>query len=215
LCITFCINIYTNLITLWFINFFFNFKPFITTTISEPEPQPHSSVTFTMATSSQATSSSDPFVRPSSPDSCSHTSLFSRIGRDQGFFLWTGEYHEQFLEWWLNTTWALRTIALDNDDLAKRLNWDSHTRKSIAWGSFDQAANRVNGSPVVICRQCGGSLIHPNVKATGTKALSNHISSMQCRKASIGKGGPKQPLINEALLASSVSWISIRISIKS
>jgi hypothetical protein len=180
-------------------------KEVSTTTISEPEPEPHRFVNCTMATSSQATPSSDPFLRPSSPDPLSCTSLFTRIGRNQAFFSWTSEYHEQFLEWWLTTTWALRTIALDNDDLAKRLNWDSHTRKSTAWGSFNQAANRIDGSPVVICRQCGGSLIHPNVKATGTKALSNHISSIHCRKSSNGKGGHKQLSINEALLASPVS----------
>jgi hypothetical protein len=151
----------------------------------------------------------------SAEGSSTNSSLFSQIGQNRAFFQWTRKHHEEFLEWWLNTSWVVRNIRDSDADLAKRLNWDSQNRTSAVWADYDQAANRHNGTPVVICRQCGASLAHPNVKATGTKALASHISTAQCRKGSVGRGGRQQSTISQSFQSALVvSLISIKISIK-
>jgi hypothetical protein len=109
---------------------------------------------------------------------------FNRIGRSKLFFQWTQEQHTQFLEWWLSTEWVINAAADQDgaDDLATRVNWNSTSRKSEFWKSFDQAANRHTGEPVLICQKCGISIVHPGIRNSGTNALKNHVLSQSCRQ---------------------------------
>ena len=74
----------------------------------------------------------------------------------------------------------MKAIAASSEslDLAKRVSWDSKARISEIWKSFYQAANRLTGEPVLVCRNCGIILAYPSYKASGTKSMRNHIRTI-------------------------------------
>lgn len=113
------------------------------------------------------------------------TPSFERVGRSGLYLQWTLPQHTEFVEWWLSTEWAVKAVATSGGslDLVKKISWDSKARTSETWKSFHQAANRLTGEPVLVCRNCGTALAHPNYKASGTKSMRNHISTIICQQA--------------------------------
>jgi hypothetical protein len=141
---------------------------------------------------------------------------FAQIGLYKDFFQWSEENHIEFLKWWQSTEWTLQAIGEFNDidDLSKKLSWNSKTRTSDYWLSFDQAANRLTGEPALICRNCSTNLAHPNTKNTGTKAMKNHLASAFCRqKAQLNRGKKGSQRSIQESLSEYVSLISIKINI--
>jgi hypothetical protein len=148
--------------------------------------------------------SDDPFL---------DTLSFKQIGPSRLFYQWSFDIHSTFLDWWLETEW-IQENASDTINWPKKLAWDSVTKKSTAWERFYQAAHQITGEPVLICRTCSTKLSHPNVKGTGTTALTKHISSSQCsqRSKSQGQGGTTKQLRLDEISVVPVSAISIKIS---
>lgn len=117
---------------------------------------------------------------PTQPEHSSFS--FELIGRTLLYYKWTKECHKDFTDWWLQTEWVLQKVADDeNDDMLKLLGWNSTTRTSSYWQSFDQAALATTGEPAIICCRCQSSLSHPAVKNTGTSSLKNHLRTNACR----------------------------------
>jgi len=141
---------------------------------------------------------------------------FSRVGHLGLFYKWSLDIHSEFLSWWLQTTWVLEN-ALETMDWTTKLAWNSVSRTSTTWQHFYQAANRLTGLPVLICRKCKWQLVHPNIKGTGTTALNKHISSSRCLQGSAehGQRNPTRQLTFEELPEVPVSVTSIKISINS
>jgi hypothetical protein len=132
------------------------------------------------------TSDVDVFSDINSVTEASSQPSFLRIGQHDNYYQWTQSVHDRFLDWWLNTPWAVTRTADSTINIVKQLSWNSSIRKSDSWQHFYQAAHQITGEPVLICQICHLSLIHPNAKghSSGTTSLKKHLVSATCQKAS-------------------------------
>ena len=103
--------------------------------------------------------------------------------------------------------------ATTDNNILKKISWDSSTYKSTAWEDFDQAAHFRTGVPVLICKNCKADITHPNIHATGTKALKNYTDSRACRKSEKMRSGVQSTLCdNLPLLVSKVNYLICEIN---
>jgi len=100
----------------------------------------------------------------------------NRIGRGGLFYEWNESKHDEFIEWWTTTPWAVKhSITSSDTDITKSINWNSKTKTSLYWSNYYQGAHRCTGEPVLVCRECANHIAHPNIKNSKTKAIKNYL----------------------------------------
>lgn len=127
-----------------------------------------------LVTSSSQLPNSDPFIQAESQTGLRTT------GKSNDLYLWSQYHDKEFSEWWEGTYWAQHNSERGN--AARGIQWDSRVRSSNVWQNFDQAAKIIDGTPFVVCRLCSTALVHPNVRMSGTSALSKHTKSNTCQR---------------------------------
>lgn len=125
------------------------------------------------------------------PDSC------KRIGRYLQFVLWSVETHDDFVTWWWTTSWFQKNYPTGSS--CPPFRWKSSNRTSPYWDGFHQAAKASDGQPHIVCKNCHDHLVHPLVRASGTKALSNHLSSTKCQRSTRGQPSATQQKITDTI----------------
>lgn len=99
--------------------------------------------------------------------------FLKRVGPDQRklFILYDAVNEEsktKFIEWW-------RTIVRGGmPETQHNIRWDAK-HISDAWKQFDQVAHHVTGEPMVMCRLCGTTILHPHCKQSGPFFLPFHL----------------------------------------
>jgi hypothetical protein len=100
-----------------------------------------------------------------------------------------------FLSWWKNTTWYCSTSTSEYDP-EKHINFTSVSRISKSWAAFHQGAKIGSGEPVLVCKNCKASLVHPGIKKTGTSSLKTHVLSTSCQRRSYAPQAQRQTQIS-------------------
>jgi hypothetical protein len=99
--------------------------------------------------------------------------------------------------------WDLTPFGVELATRRRAPKWGQQsTHKTSAWPYFIEGANIMQGEPRVICKLCEGNLAHPSTKSSGTKALWNHLESVECERK-----GERPPLLQQ-LLDSRVKKVS-------
>lgn len=96
---------------------------------------------------------------------------------------YTQATHDEFLIWWQCTEWALGLSAGTNAKYRLPC-WDSKARKAELWKDFTQAALISDGTPLIVCNDCGTKLAHPSATNIGTSHMRNHRATKTCRDSS-------------------------------
>ena len=97
------------------------------------------------------TSDVDVFSDINSITEASSQPSFLRIGQHDNYYQQTQSVHNRFLDWWLNTLWAVTRTADSTTNIVKQLSWNSSIRKSDSWQHFYQAVYQITREPVLIC----------------------------------------------------------------
>lgn len=129
--------------------------------------------------------------------------LLKRVGPDQRkqFILYDTmdeESKTKFIEWWRTTVWG------GTAETQRNIRWDAK-HISDAWKQFDQVAHHITGEPMVMCRLCGTTILHPHCKQSGTNAMKRHPDSDKCRKRA--KTPSAQQTIQQTMQHAAVSVI--------
>jgi hypothetical protein len=119
---------------------------------------------------------SAPFTRPAVPIPIPPTlECVGPYGKKQ-FVLWTEMVNEPFLAWWLQTQYGSKS----------KQTFFNGKRQADAWEHFHQVASISDGTPKVMCKQCGSVMAHPSDRHRGTSTMTRHFAqSVTCQK---GKG---------------------------
>jgi hypothetical protein len=80
-----------------------------------------------------------------------------------------------WLRWWNDTEWRKNSPTT-------KIHWDSSSRTGQFWLYFGEAAYIYNGQPCVYCLNCSLTLQHPGVRLAGTKHLTNHMDTRNCKR---------------------------------
>lgn len=106
--------------------------------------------------------------------------IFKRVGptRAKAYVLYDLEMHTEWTEWWVQT---------DGGRISK-IAWDAR-RLSEIWKHFEQVADALKGTPMVMCKRCGAIVHHPasllpsgNARY-GTSTLARHLATSVCQRA--------------------------------
>lgn len=112
-----------------------------------------------------------------------------RPDRFTEFVLYTNMNKEEFVNWWLQTTYG-------KNPGAKTFNWDRTGHLSEVWKHFDQIASVTDGFPKVKCQRCGKIFNHPGHTKGGTSSMGRHLKGEKCRRAAVQ---PQQSSIRQLM----------------
>lgn len=141
---------------------------------------------FPQGLSSEIITQSTLFFSPSLPQYPPAPTSLQRVGRpfQASYILYNSNKSDpmmessrnKFVEWWLKTEFGLQK------DLQKSIIWNSESKKSDVWKSFDQVAHSKTGEPKVMCKRCQAVVVHPGYYQAGPSPMGKHLASTQCSK---------------------------------